>query len=219
MEPMQIERVYIVRHGETDYNATGRWQGALDIPLNALGRQQAAHLAQYLHSQGETVDRIYTSDLTRARETADIVAQAFGLEAHVELRLRETNVGVFQGLTNHEIDAQHAAIRHLWNNDDDYVIPTGESRNQVKQRMMEVWHEWTGHLALRHLMIVSHGGAIRWLLRGLFPNIDHDSYHLPNTSLTIVQRTETGWTLERVGTVIHLPTDLGNLPSETMKNL
>ena len=219
MEPMQIERVYIVRHGETDYNATGRWQGALDIPLNAQGRQQAALLAQWLVAQGETIDRIYTSDLTRAHETAEIIAKVHNLEVEKDLRLRETNVGVFQGLTNHEIDAQYADIRHAWNNDDHYVIPNGESRMQVHDRMMEVWQEWTNHLPLRHLMIVSHGGAIRWLLRGLFPNIDHDSYHLPNTSLTIVQRTETGWTLERVGTVIHLPTNLGNLPIATIKNL
>jgi broad specificity phosphatase PhoE len=219
MEPMQIERVYIVRHGETDYNATGRWQGFLDIPLNALGRQQAAHLATWLQSQGETIDRIYTSDLTRARETATIIAQAYGLEAQIDIRLRETNVGVFQGLTNHEIDAQYADIRHAWNQDDHYVIPNGESRMQVHDRMMEVWHEWTGHLALRHLMIVSHGGAIRWLLKGLFPDTNHESYHLPNTSLSIVQRTEAGWTLERVGTVIHLPSDLGNMPNEAIKNL
>lgn len=219
MEPMQIERVYIVRHGETDYNATGRWQGALDIPLNAQGRQQAALLAQWLVAQGETIDRIYTSDLTRAHETAEIIAKVHNLEVEKDLRLRETNVGVFQGLTNHEIDAQYADIRHAWNNDDHYVIPNGESRMQVHDRMMEVWQEWTNQLPLRHLMIVSHGGAIRWLLRGLFPNIDHDSYHLPNTSLTIVQRTETGWTLERVGTVIHLPTNLGNLPIATIKNL
>lgn len=219
MEPMQIERVYIVRHGETDYNATGRWQGFLDIPLNALGRQQAAHLAQYLQSQGETIDRIYTSDLTRARETAEIIAKAYALEAQIDLRLRETNVGVFQGLTNHEIDAQYADIRHAWNQDDEYVIPNGESRVQVRERMMEVWNEWIGQLAVRHLMIVSHGGSIRWLLRGLFPDVDHNSYHLSNTSLTIVQRIQTEWTLERVGTVIHLPSDLGNLPNEAIKNL
>jgi broad specificity phosphatase PhoE len=205
MDAMQIERVYIVRHGETDYNATGRWQGFLDIPLNEVGRQQAAHLATYLQAQGETVDRVYTSDLARARETAEIIARAYGLEAQPELRLRETNVGVFQGLTNVEIDARYADVRHRWNHDDHYVVPNGESRIQVQSRMMEVWHEWTGHLALRHLMIVSHGGSIRWLLKGLFPDHDHFSYDLPNTSLTIVQRNDRGWHLERAGTIVHLP--------------
>jgi broad specificity phosphatase PhoE len=217
MEGSQIERVYIVRHGETDYNATGRWQGFLDIPLNDQGRKQAAHLARYLQEQGETIDRIYTSDLTRARETADIIAQAFGLDAQPELRLRETNVGVFQGLTNPEIDAQYGEIRLQWNNDEHYAVPNGESRIQVQQRMMEVWHEWTGHLALRHLMIVSHGGSIRWLLRGLFPHVDHNSYHLPNTSLTILQRHDTGWKVDRVGTVAHLSSDQGGQPNEAIR--
>jgi broad specificity phosphatase PhoE len=219
MDAAQIERVYIVRHGETDYNATGRWQGALDIPLNAQGRQQAALLAQWLVAQGETIDRIYTSDLTRAHETAEIIAKVYNLEVEKDLRLRETNVGVFQGLTNHEIDTQYGDIRHAWNNDDHYVLPNGESRMQVHDRMMEVWKDWTNTLPLRHLMIVSHGGAIRWLLRGLFPEIDHEAYHLPNTSLTIVQRTQTGWVLERVGTVIHLPSDSGHLPNTAIKNL
>ncbi|NJR12338.1 histidine phosphatase family protein [bacterium] len=207
METVHLERVYIVRHGETEYNATGRWQGFLDVPLNDVGRRQAAQLAEYLHAHSETIERIYTSDLIRARETAEIIAQSYGLEVQTETRLRETNVGIFQGLTNREIDAQYADIHYLWSNDDTYVIPDGESRLQVQQRMMEVWHEWTRHLTLRHIMIVSHGGSIRWLLRGLFPHVDHSVYHVPNTSLSVVQRTERGWHLDRAGTVAHLKQD------------
>lgn len=204
MTPIQIERVYIVRHGETDYNATGRWQGCLDIPLNDQGRRQAAQLAAFLLANGEAVDCVYSSDLARAHETAKIVAQAYGLEALTELRLRETNVGIFQGLTNTEIDELYGEIRHEWHHDENYVIPNGESRRQVQQRMMSAWNEWTAQLPVRNLMIVSHGGSIRWLLRGLFPNLNHDSYHLPNTSLTVVQRHESGWWLDRVGTTAHL---------------
>ncbi len=204
MKPIQVERVYIVRHGETDYNATGRWQGFLDIPLNDMGRQQAARLAQYLQAQGDVIEHVYTSDLRRAHETAEIIARAYGLEAQTEVRLRETNVGVFQGLTNEEIDAKYGDIRHRWNQDNLFVLPEGESRSQVQQRMMEFWHEWTARLPMRNAMIVSHAGSIRWLLRGIDPDYDHHSYDLANTSLTIVQRLKTGWVLERAGTIAHL---------------
>jgi broad specificity phosphatase PhoE len=211
MELMQVERVYIVRHGETDYNATGRWQGALDISLNELGRQQAAHLAQYLQAQSETIDCVYTSDLTRARQTAEIIAQAYGLEALHDVRLRETRVGIFEGLTNSEIDEQYPQARQQWTEDMDYCVPQGESRNQVQRRMLEAWQEWTEHLPLRHVMIVSHGVAIRLLLQAIAPHYDHTTYRLHNTSLTVLQRTASGWVLDRVGSVTHLP--VTNTPS------
>lgn len=198
-----VQRVYIVRHGETADNATGRWQGTVDTPLNDLGRQQAAHLAQYLRAQNETIESIYTSDLARARETAEIIAQAYGHQVVPDARLREVHVGVFQGLTNAEIDERYPQMRQRWRQDHAYAVPDGESRSQVQQRMIGAWQEWTEHLSLSNLMIVSHGVAIRMLLHGLFPDVDH-SYELPNTCLTVLQRLARGWSLECAGKIAHL---------------
>jgi broad specificity phosphatase PhoE len=86
----------LVRHGETDWNRDGRWQGGSDTRLNDLGREQARALAERLDG---SIDVLYSSDLARARETAEIVAAKLGLEVHVDPRLRERSFGSWEGRT------------------------------------------------------------------------------------------------------------------------
>src|SRR3954452_24611267 len=90
----------LVRHGETDWNAEGRLQGHTDRPLNEYGRRQAKELAARL--AGGHVDAIYASDLSRARETAEIVGERLGLTVVIDPDLRETNWGTWEGLTGDE---------------------------------------------------------------------------------------------------------------------
>ncbi|HYG70238.1 MAG TPA: histidine phosphatase family protein, partial [Anaeromyxobacteraceae bacterium] len=91
-------RLFLVRHGETDWNVAGRWQGQTDIPLNEAGRAQARELARRM--RGEGIATIAASDLLRARETAEIVAAELGLEVRIlDHRLREQSFGAFEGLT------------------------------------------------------------------------------------------------------------------------
>src|SRR5712691_6348769 len=85
----------LVRHGETDWNAEHRWQGHADVPLNARGRKQAKALAEELAPQG--VDAIYTSDLSRARDTAAIVGERLGVPVVLDPDLREIDVGSREG--------------------------------------------------------------------------------------------------------------------------
>src|SRR5213078_2372373 len=92
----------LVRHGETDWNAAGRLQGHTDRPLSDYGREQARRLADELSSEG--VDAIYTSDLARARETAEIVAERLHLPVVLDPDLREKNWGTWEGLTSVERD-------------------------------------------------------------------------------------------------------------------
>lgn len=92
--------LYLVRHGETDWNREDRWQGHHDQPLSALGRRQAAAAAGRL--AGEHLTQVYSSDLKRAWETAQIIAQACGLEARADQALREVDVGNWAGLTRAE---------------------------------------------------------------------------------------------------------------------
>ena len=91
----------LVRHGETDWNAGRRWQGHTDVPLNARGRAQAAALAEELAADPPSA--IYTSDLSRARETAEIVGTQLGVPVILEPRLREIHVGSREGLTAEEV--------------------------------------------------------------------------------------------------------------------
>src|SRR5512139_4231488 len=96
----------LARHGETDWNAAGRWQGHTDIPLNEIGRAQAAALADRLRSEG--IGAVVTSDLSRARHTAEIVAGALGVPvALVDPGLREQRFGSFEGLTPRECEERY----------------------------------------------------------------------------------------------------------------
>jgi probable phosphoglycerate mutase len=105
--------VFMVRHGETDWNVEGRWQGHTDVPLNDNGRAQARTVAEALRSVG--LSGLVSSDLSRARETAEIIGAALGLElAYVDPGLRERMFGVFEGLTRTDCERLHPAAWRAW---------------------------------------------------------------------------------------------------------
>jgi probable phosphoglycerate mutase len=105
--------VYLVRHGETDWNAAERWQGHTDIPLNETGRLQARAVARSLRSL--RLSAVVASDLSRAQETARIVAAELGLDvAYFDAALRERSFGCFEGLTREECDRIHPAAWRAW---------------------------------------------------------------------------------------------------------
>lgn len=94
----------LARHGQTDWNLKRRWQGHADPPLNETGRAESRALAASLAGRG--LERVYSSDLVRARETAEIVAAALGLDVRLDPRLREVDVGEWSGLTAAEVEAR-----------------------------------------------------------------------------------------------------------------
>lgn len=164
--PLTMRRiVYLARHGETDWNRESRWQGHADIALNDQGRAQAAALAERLRPLG--VVRAITSDLSRARETAAIVASRLGLPLDVDPALRERCFGVFEGLTADECARLHAEDWRRYQADHGQLPAGAERREAVVARMT------AGVLRAARLdegdgvgaiLAVSHGGAIRSLL-------------------------------------------------------
>src|SRR5262245_3515870 len=104
---MAVERVLLIRHGQTDWNAAGRWQGFEEIPLNDEGWAQARALAAYLSNQNGKINAIYSSDLIRAFQTASAIGEAFKLNPQPDPRWREMNLGIFQKLTRDEITARY----------------------------------------------------------------------------------------------------------------
>jgi broad specificity phosphatase PhoE len=103
----------LTRHGETDWNVEGRWQGHTDVPLNENGRAQARSIAEALRAEG--LSGLVSSDLSRARETAEIVGAALGLAvAYVDADLRERTFGVFEGLTRMECERLHPEAWRAW---------------------------------------------------------------------------------------------------------
>lgn len=185
-----MKHVYLIRHGQTEWNAEGRWQGQLDVPLSDEGRTQARALADHLSQSGFRA--VYASDLMRAAETARILADATNAPLFLDARLRELNLGVFQGLT-------HAEIRARYPDDDeqmrvnylDHVIPKGESRRAMQERMYESWLEMLARTGSDPVAIVSHGGAIRILLLRLLDPADHPL-------VMTLQITNTAWTVLRI---------------------
>jgi broad specificity phosphatase PhoE len=163
-----LKRIYLIRHGQTDWNVEGRWQGSLDVPLGDIGHKQAGALT--MHLQDRRIKSIYSSDLSRALATAEPLAKLKGLPIHRDARLRELNLGVFQGLTHDEIRMKYPDEEKGMEADYmDYVVPEGESRRAMQARAYDVWQEIVTHEPNEPIAIFSHGGTIRLLLMKLFP--------------------------------------------------
>jgi broad specificity phosphatase PhoE len=139
-----VTTLLLVRHGETDWNAEGRLQGHTDRPLNELGRRQAKALAARMADDG--IRAVYASDLSRARETAEIVGERLGLTVVIDPDLREKNWGSWEGLTGTERERV------------DYV---GETTEEHSERILRA----VRRIAERHpgdrVLIVTHGGSMR----------------------------------------------------------
>lgn len=198
---MTVQRLILVRHGETDYNAQGRIQGSLVVPLNANGKLQAEAAGLYLKRQ--SIDAIISSSSSRAVETAEIIAKVSGLGVRCDERLVEINLGQFEGLKSEEIEERHPDDYRMWRSGYmDYVAPDGESRRAVQQRMWSAFCEIVEQEDTPTVLIVSHGAAIRILLRYMF-------HHLPdgnmkNTSITTLSRFHRVWELESFNETPHL---------------
>ncbi|MBW2500246.1 MAG: histidine phosphatase family protein [Deltaproteobacteria bacterium] len=161
----------LVRHGQTPWNAAGRWQGHADPGLSELGRDQAAELAAALRHELEGGwARIVSSDLRRARETAGILADSLGLAIETDARLRELDVGAWTGLTRSEIEARDLERLTAFESGEPTIrAGGGETRLEIRLRARAL----VGHVAERHagqrLIVVTHLGVIRALLPGVEP--------------------------------------------------
>jgi broad specificity phosphatase PhoE len=134
----------LVRHGETDWNAEGRLQGHTDRPLNEYGRRQARALAERL--AGDDISAVYASDLSRARETAEILAAPLGLPVVLEPGLRERNWGSWEGLTGSERDRV------------EYV---GEAPEEHAERVLAAVRAIADRHVGEKIVVVTHGGSLR----------------------------------------------------------
>ncbi len=160
---MTKTHLYLVRHGETDWNRHSRIQGHLDTPLNALGVAQAKALAKQLaplHCQA-----LYSSDLRRAVQTAEFLAQQTGLKIQPQSCLRERDLGILQGLSKVEAEQQQPEAWQHYHQDVDYVIPHGESSRQFMQRCVSCLTHLAEQNAGEKILVVTHGGVLGNLLK------------------------------------------------------
>ncbi|CAN5338450.1 hypothetical protein BH18ACT12_BH18ACT12_04690 [soil metagenome] len=147
----------LVRHGETDWNRDGRWQGLSDTRLNDRGREQARELVTQL----DGIDVVYSSDLARARETAEIVAERLNLDVRFDERLRERGFGEWEGLNSVEIEVRFAEAHRLWKAGEGAGASNAEPFDAFAARI----HDFLEEILERHrgesVLVVSHGGSIR----------------------------------------------------------
>ncbi|MBL8153284.1 MAG: histidine phosphatase family protein [Anaerolineae bacterium] len=199
-----VERVHLIRHGQTDWNVEGRWQGTLPTELNDEGHAQAAALASHMRSW--PIQAVYTSDLPRAAQTAAALGETLGVSPILDSRWQEFHLGIFQGLTRDQIEARyphewHEFRRLYW----EYVVPEGESRRMLQSRAFAAWSDIVARPNASEVAVVSHGGVIRMLLLKLFADHpDVPNIHIENTSITTIERRGDDWHLLRAALIPHL---------------
>lgn len=202
--PPGVLDLTLVRHGATDWNALGRWQGWTDSPLGAKGEGQAQRLSLRLEKQ--EFDHLYASDLARAARTAEMIRP--GQSLILDVRLRELNFGKYEGASTDDVlsDPEFAEWQlDPWQKE---APGGGESLLQVAERL----RDWAEGLPDGKILAVSHGAAIRALLHRLFewPARPVPGYVLPfpnqlaHTALTRLQRQNGRWTLITFNDYAHL---------------
>jgi len=199
----------LVRHGETEWNAAGRIQGHLDIPLSDIGLAQAAAIGWRLG--GERFDTILSSDLQRALQTARSLVRPPGQTILRDARLRERHLGVLQGLTGEE-----AAIRqpHAWGvfkaRNPEAALEGGETLGEFSRRVVALIDELLRAHAGSRLLLVTHGGVLDAAYRhatGLPLNAPRD-FPIYNASVNVLRHRDSVWTVESWEDVSHLPQEL-----------
>ncbi len=205
---MMNTRLTLVRHGHTDWNGLGRYQGHAPIPLSERGLAQARCLAEALGQDG-SIAAVYSSDLLRCRQTAEPIAARLGLAVRCDPRFRELNYGNWQGMTLAEVQRldpeRFAAYRA---NPAGVTVPGGESQHMLAERVLAGLRDLLAAEAGRHVVLVSHGGPLREVLRffGLW------SGELPagNATRSAIEVGEDGRSasLLAFGDASHLPPEL-----------
>jgi len=156
-------KLLLTRHGQTDWNIAGRYQGHSDIPLNQMGQSQAAKIAQRLSQ--ETIHAIYTSDLSRAAHTAQAIADFHQLEIKKDLRWRELSFGDWEGMTYKEMSTHSPDLFSKWMLDSMNIsTPNGETLAQLAERAKAALDEIKRIHKDQTVLVVSHSGAIQSLL-------------------------------------------------------
>lgn len=170
---MVPSKVILVRHGETEWNHEGRFLGQSNPGLNDNGRIQAQAIALQLSSTN--IDVIFSSDLDRAVQTSEAIAQACKARISMVPALREINFGAWEGLTFEEIAARYPVLWNEWLKDPFQVrIPDGETAEEVRCRVIQAWNCMVDNACTpKTAVIVAHGGPLRLLichLLGILPS-------------------------------------------------
>ena len=203
--PTRPVPVILVRHGVTDWNRQGLIQGWTDTPLSETGRRQAARAAEAL--AGRAIGRVASSDLTRARETAELIARPHGLDVATHRELREYHCGEWEGRPFREVREADAERFRAWFDDPESMIPGGESMAGALRRAAPILPALMDGLApAAARVIVARGGINRLLAAHLIdmPLASARRFALDNGSISVLEPFAGGWTVALWNGVAHL---------------
>ena len=200
-----MTKIIFVRHGQTEWNVLGRYQGQTDIALSPLGIEQAEKLAA--HFPVDKVEAVYSSDLVRAMMTARCVAARFGLTVEPRPELRELNFGDWEGLTYDEIVAKWPdALNNFFQHPDVLEIPHGESFPKLRERALDAVEKIVACHPEQTVAVFAHGAILRTILTAaLHMDLKYVwTIRQFNTAVNIVTYTEHGTTVELLNGTGHL---------------
>ena len=201
---MKKTEIIFIRHGETEWNSQQRMQGHSNSDLSSVGQAQIQALGQWM--KNVPFDHIYSSDSLRAKQTAEAITQFSGHELKIDLRLREKNLGVFEGLTSEEARKLHPEVFSLFKTaGSKYVIDEGESTQQLQDRALEIVDE----IRIKHLeervLVVTHGGFIRVVMKhSLGLSLETPTRFLIRNTGVFRLVWEDKWIVSQMGGVSHL---------------
>ena len=193
-------QIVLVRHGATDWNLQGRCQGSTDRELSEAGIRQAEQISASLSE--EKFDAVYSSNLRRARQTAEIISRPHALPVRIEEDLRELDHGELEGLTFNEIKGRYGEFLNRWRTEPaDIRVPGGECLTDVAERS---WNRLNGivrrHPEARRILAVSHNFPILGIVCRISntPLNSYRSFHLDPCGITRLTHGEQGWTIMQV---------------------
>ena len=207
----EASEIIAVRHGETEFNIQGRYQGHADSPLTPGGIEQARRLAPRI-VRLDHLRTIYCSDLGRARETARLLAEVSGDRIVEDAGLRERGYGVFEGQTRDEIADRYPAELAAARAHTDYAPPGGETPDQFLARIAEAFERLASQHAGHATIVVTHGGTVTAFARHVLgvPVNSPRRLDVDNTSLSrFLRRPDGTWIVRSLGDTAHLETQGG----------
>ncbi len=201
---MKETEIILIRHGETEWNSQRRMQGHSNSDLSSVGKAQIQALGQWM--KNVPFDLIYSSDSLRAKQTAEAITQFSGHELQFDQRLREKNLGVFEGLTSEEARERHPEVFRLFKTaGSKYVIDEGESTQQLQDRALEIVNEIRIKHPEERVLLVTHGGFIRVVMKhSLGLSLETPTRFLIRNTGVFRLVWEDKWLVSQMGGVSHL---------------
>jgi len=201
---MKETEIILIRHGETEWNSQKRMQGHSNSDLSSVGQAQIQALGQWMKNL--PFDLIYSSDSLRAKQTAESITQFSGHELQIDQRLREKNLGVFEGLTSEEARERHPEVFRLFKTaGSKYVIDEGESTQQLQDRALEIVNEIRIKHPEERVLLVTHGGFIRVVMKhSLGLSLETPTRFLIRNTGVFRLVWEDKWLVSQMGGVSHL---------------